>query len=409
MLYEMFQFQDDIGGPARAAARMMAGWMAQAPVWMQDSFAGRSMAAGLEVFAQAAVTQTRPPFGIDQVQIGNRAVAVTERVALSLPFGDLLHFQKDSDIPLPRVLLVAPISGHFATLLRGTVATLLPDHDVYITDWRNARDVPLSEGLFELDDFVEHVMRFMEALGPGGHVVAVCQPTVGVLVAVAMLAKQRSPAQPASMTLMAGPIDTRLSPTKVNKMANDKPIAWFEDNLIATVPARYLGAGRRVYPGFMQLTAFVSMNFERHSKAWQGQFDALYAGDLEKAGVHRKFYDEYLAVMDLDAAFYLQTVERIFQTHDLPRGVMKFRGEVVDLGVIRRTALLTVEGELDDICAIGQTMAALDLCSGIPAFMKQHHLQSGVGHYGVFSGRRWQTQIYPRVRALIQSTTVVAA
>ena len=409
MLYEMFQAQDDLAGPARAMARLVAGWIGYAPPWVQQSFSARSLAAGLDVFASAGVTHSRPPFGIGHVQSGNRMVAVTERVAHALPFGDLLHFQKDSDIPQPRLLVVAPLSGHFATLLRGTVATLLPEHDVYITDWRNARDVPLTEGPFELDDFIEHTMRFMEVLGPGSHVLAVCQPTVGVLAAVALLAKARSPAQPASMTLMAGPIDTRLNPTKVNALANSKPIKWFEDNLIATVPGRYAGAGRRVYPGFMQLTAFISMNMDRHVKAWTAQYDNVYAGDAEKAAVHRKFYDEYLAVMDLDAAFYLQTVRKVFQDHELPRGVMQFRGEPIDLGVIRRTAMLTVEGELDDICAIGQTMAALDLCTGVPPFMKRHHLQSGVGHYGVFNGKRWQQQIYPQVRELIQSTTTAIA
>jgi poly(3-hydroxybutyrate) depolymerase len=407
MLYEMFQAQDDLAGPARAMAKLVAGWIGHAPPWVQASYGARSLAAGLDVFASAGVTHSRPPFGIDTVPMGNRMAAVTERVAHRLPFGDLLHFQKDSDIAQPRLLVVAPLSGHFATLLRGTVATLLPEHDVYITDWRNARDVPLSEGPFELDDFVEHVVRFMEVLGPGSHVLAVCQPTVGVLAAVALLAKARSPAQPASMTLMAGPIDTRLNPTKVNALANSKPIKWFEENLIATVPARYAGAGRRVYPGFMQLTAFISMNMDRHVKAWTAQYDNLYAGDAEKAAVHSKFYDEYLAVMDLDAAFYLQTVRKIFQEHELPRGVMQFRGETIDLGLIRRTAMLTVEGEMDDICAIGQTMAALDLCTGVPPFMKRHHLQSGVGHYGVFNGKRWQQQIYPRVRELIQSTTVM--
>jgi poly(3-hydroxybutyrate) depolymerase len=407
MLYEMFQVQDDLAGPARAMAKLVAGWIGHAPPWVQASYGARSLTAGLDVFASAGVTHTRPPFGIDHVQMGNRMVGVTELVAHRLPFGDLLHFQKDSDIVQPRLLVVAPLSGHFATLLRGTVATLLPDHDVYITDWRNARDVPLSDGSFELDDFVEHTMRFMEELGPGSHVLAVCQPTVGVLAAVALLAKARSPAQPASMTLMAGPIDTRLNPTKVNALANSKPIKWFEDNLIATVPARYAGAGRRVYPGFMQLTAFISMNMDRHAKAWAAQYDNLYAGDTEKAAVHSKFYNEYLAVMDLDAAFYLQTVRKIFQDHELPRGVMQYRGETIDLGLIRRTAMLTVEGELDDICAIGQTMAALDLCKGVPPFMKRHHLQSGVGHYGVFNGKRWQQQIYPRVRELIQSTTVI--
>jgi polyhydroxyalkanoate depolymerase len=290
-------------------------------------------------------------------------------------------------------------------LLRGTVETALSDHDVYITDWRNARDVPLSGGTFDLDDYIEHTVQFMEAVGPGGHVLAVCQPTVGVLVAVSVMAQARNPAQPASMTLMAGPIDTRLNPTVVNKLAKSKPIEWFESNLIATVPGRYAGAGRRVYPGFMQLTAFVSMNLDRHLKAHGTQFDNLVAGDSERAAVHRRFYDEYLAVMDLDAAFYLQTISKIFQEHALPRGLLTYRGNKIDLGAIRRTAMLTVEGELDDICAIGQTMAALDLCAGVPPYMKGHHLQSGVGHYGVFNGKRWNREIYPRVRQLIQAAT----
>jgi len=405
MLYEMYQAQEDLAGPARAMARLTAGWLSHAPQWVQAQYAVRNLAAGLELYAGAAVTHTRPAFGIDRVKVGNRVVEVRERVVQSLPFGDLLHFEKDIQVEQPRLLVVAPLSGHFATLLRGTVATLLGEHDVYITDWRNARDVPLSQGAFELDDFVEHTMQFMETVGPGGHVLAVCQPTVGVLVAVATMAQARSHAQPASMTLMAGPIDTRLNPTTVNQLAKSKPMEWFESKLIATVPARYPGAGRRVYPGFMQLTAFVSMNLDRHLKAHGTQFDTLVAGDAEKAAVHRKFYDEYLAVMDLDAAFYLQTISKIFQEHELPRGVMTYRGQKVDLGAIRRTAMLTVEGENDDICAIGQTMAALDLCVGVPPFMKQHHLQSGVGHYGVFNGKRWINEIYPRVRQIIQSTT----
>ena len=405
MLYEMFQAQDDLIGPARAMARLTAGWLGHAPQWVQASYAVRHWNAGLEVFAGSAVTHSRPAFGIDTVIAGNREVAVRERVVHSLPFGDLLRFEKDVDAEQPRVLVVAPLSGHFATLLRGTVQTMLPEHDVYITDWRNARDVPLSAGPFELDDFIEHTMRFMEAIGPGGHVLAVCQPTVGVLAAVALMAEGRNPAQPASMTLMAGPIDTRLNPTKVNALANSKPIEWFEEKLIATVPGRYAGAGRRVYPGFMQLTAFVSMNLDRHVKAFVSQYENLYAGDAEKAEVHRRFYDEYLAVMDLDAAFYLQTVRKIFQEHELPRGVLKYRGHTIDLAASRRTAMLTVEGEMDDICAIGQTMAALDLCTGVPNFMKQHHLQTGVGHYGVFNGKRWSREIYPRVRELIQANT----
>jgi polyhydroxyalkanoate depolymerase len=407
MLYELYQAQDDLAGPARAMARLTASWLGHAPSWVQQSYAARNFAAGLDLFANYGTTHSRPPFGIGQVRVGNRDLEVTERVVQSLPFGDLLHFHKDTDIEQPRLLVVAPLSGHFATLLRGTVTVLLPDHDVYITDWRNARDVPLSDGSFDLDDFAEHVMNFMETIGPGGHVLAVCQPTVGVLMAVALLAAARSPAQPASMTLMAGPIDTRLNPTKVNELAKSKPIEWFEQNLIATVPARYPGAGRKVYPGFMQLTAFVSMNLDRHQKAFANQFDHLVAGNTEKAEIHRKFYDEYLAVMDLDAAFYLQTVKKVFQDHELPRGILQYRGSTLDLGVIRRTAMLTVEGELDDICAIGQTMAALDLCVGVPPFMKRHHLQSGVGHYGVFNGKRWAREIYPRVRELIQATTAV--
>ncbi len=405
MLYEMFQAQDDLAGPARAMARLTAGWLGHAPQWVQTSYAARHMTAGLGVFIGSAITHTRPPFGIDRVTVGNREHEVRERVIHSLPFGDLLRFEKDVATEQPRLLVVAPLSGHFATLLRGTVQTLLPDHDVYITDWRNARDVPLSAGPFELDDFIEHTMRFMEVLGPGSHVLAVCQPTVGVLAAVALLAQARNPAQPASMTLMAGPIDTRLNPTKVNELANRKPIEWFEDNLIATVPGRYPGAGRRVYPGFMQLTAFVSMNLDRHVKAFAAQYENLYAYNAEKAEVHKRFYDEYLAVMDLDAAFYLQTVRKVFQEHELPRGKLQYRGQTIDLAAIRRTAMLTVEGELDDICAIGQTMAALDLCIGVPPFMKRHHLQSGVGHYGVFNGKRWAREVYPRVREIIQATT----
>ena len=405
MLYQMYQAQDDLAGPVRAVAKLTAGWLGYAPPWLQSTLAIRNVSAGLDVFAHAATTHKRPPFGIGEVMVGNRMVEVSERVVHSEPFGDLLHFHKDIDAEQPRVLVVAPISGHFATLLRGTVATLLPEHDVYITDWHNARDVPLAAGIFDLDGFIEHTMRFIEALGPGGHVVAVCQPTVGVLAAVSLLAQARSPAQPASMTLMAGPIDTRLNPTKVNELAKSQPIEWFADNVIATVPARYAGAGRRVYPGFMQLTAFVSMNLDRHVDAFRSQFYNLVDGDADKVAVHRRFYDEYLAVMDLDAAFYLETIRSIFQEHDLPRGEMFYRGVRIDLGAIRRTAILTVEGELDDICAIGQTMAALDLCVGVPPFMKRHHLQSGVGHYGVFNGKRWTNHIYPRVREIIQATT----
>ncbi|MEI6160008.1 MAG: polyhydroxyalkanoate depolymerase, partial [Roseococcus sp.] len=333
----------------------------------------------------------------------NRLAEVEEEVVASTPFADLLQFRKDIDQALPRVLVVAPMSGHFATLLRGTVQVLLQDHDVFITDWKNARDVPLSAGRFGLDEFIEHVMRFQEAIGPGGHVQAVCQPVVAVLAAVAVMAEDHNPCSPRSMTLMAGPIDARQHRTKVNELAESKGIDWFERSLIAKVPWRYPGAGRRVYPGAVQLSAFMSMNLERHLKAHQEQFWAIFDGDAAKAAQHRRFYDEYLAVMDLPAEFFLETVSRIFQEHSLARGELTWRGRLVRPEAIRRTAVMTVEGEKDDICGIGQTMAALDPCRSVPVPMRRHHLQTGVGHYGVFSGRRYAQAIYPRVREMIQA------
>jgi poly(3-hydroxybutyrate) depolymerase len=299
--------------------------------------------------------------------------------------------------------VVAPMSGHFATLLRNTVEVLLQDHDVYITDWHNARDVPLADGIFGLDEFTAHVMDFLRAIGPGAHVLAVCQPVVSVLAAVSIMAEDHDPCSPRSMSLLAGPIDTRIKPTKVNELANSKPIEWFEKTLIAKVPWRHKGGGRRVYPGAMQLTAFMTMNLERHIKAHHDQFWSLQDGDVAKASMHRRFYDEYFAVMDLPADFYLETVRTVFQEHSLPLGTLAWRGRPVKPQAIRRTAIVTVEGEKDDICAIGQTMAALDICHGVPVTMKRHHLQTGVGHYGVFAGRRWAQQIYPRVREVIQT------
>jgi poly(3-hydroxybutyrate) depolymerase len=284
------------------------------------------------------------------------------------------------------------------------VKTMLPDHDVYITDWHNARDVPLSAGDFDFDDFIDHVIAFLEHLGPGAHVVAVCQPAVAVLAAVALMAASGSPAQPRSMTLMAGPIDTRIHPTKVDDLAMQHSIDWFQTNLIYRVPPGHAGTSREVYPGFLQLSAFMAMNMERHIRAFARQFENLVDGDDKATSAHRAFYDEYFAVMDLSAAFYLQTVSRIFQQHELARGVLVSRGRPVNPAAIRRTALLTVEGENDDICAIGQTLAAQELCTGLHPLRKQHHLQTGVGHYGVFSGRRWATEVYPRVRTLIQSS-----
>jgi polyhydroxyalkanoate depolymerase len=278
---------------------------------------------------------------------------------------------------------------------------MLPDHDVYITDWHNARFVPVGDGKFGLDEYVAHLISFLEFLGPAAHLVAVCQPTVAALAAVAVMAEDGHPAQPHSMTLMAGPIDTRVNPTKVNQLAMSKPIEWFESRLIGTVPLRYEGAMRRVYPGFVQISAFVSMNAERHAQAFIDMFNHLYSRNPEKAASIAHFYEEYLAVADLPAEFYLETVQKVFQEYALPLGKMEFRGQKIDPAVIRRTALLTVEGEKDDICALGQTLAAQEMCSGIRMSRKQHHVQAGVGHYGVFNGRRWQNEIYPMVRDFI--------
>ncbi|MCQ4159816.1 polyhydroxyalkanoate depolymerase [Roseomonas sp. GC11] len=401
MMYQIYQAQQDLMTPIRQFARGTGALLRQFDTGRPETYGLRQLTAALELLGSTAITHERPSFGFRTVQVGNRAVAVEEEPVFSTPFGTLLHFRKEIDIPQPRILVVAPMSGHFATLLRGTVQVLLPDNDVYITDWTNARDVPLSAGRFGFDEFVDHVIRFQEEIGPGGHILAVCQPAVPVLAAVSLMAEDRNPATPRSMTLMAGPIDTRISPTKVNELAQSKPIAWFEQHLIDTVPWRLRGGGRRVYPGALQLTAFMSMNMNRHVNAHVEQFRNLVGGDSELADAHRRFYDEYLAVMDLPAEFYLETVRRVFQEHHLPMGKLTHRNRPVRPEAIRRTRLLTVEGERDDICGIGQTSAALDLCRSIPHTMKRNHLQIGAGHYGVFSGRRWANEVYPLVREII--------
>jgi poly(3-hydroxybutyrate) depolymerase len=401
MLYQVYQTHSDVMEPVRSWATSALRAIGQPLAGITDNAVLRNLSAAYELISRAGLTHDRPAFGIDRITVGNREVAVSERAALTTPFGTLLHFKKDVDVAQPRVLLVAPLSGHFATLLRGTVRTMLPEHDVYITDWHNVRDVGLSHGRFGFDEYIEHLVRFIEAIGLGAHVVAVCQPCVAVLVAAAVMAQMNHAAQPRSMTLMAGPIDCRVNPTKVNALANSKPIEWFEQNLIATVPMRYLGAFRRVYPGFVQLAAFMSMNIERHLKAHRELYDNIAKGEHEKAQVTRAFYDEYFAVLDLTAEFYLETVRLVFQEYALPAGKLQWHGDLVEPRAIRRTMLLTVEGERDDICAVGQTVAAHDLCSGLRPYLKRHHMQPGVGHYGVFSGNRWNNQIYPLVKNVI--------
>lgn len=402
MLYTGYQLLCDMLEPSRMAARTAlamrdGGWIADphAP-WT------RRVLALADGYALSAITHEAPPFQIDSVDCGNARVAVVEEVALGLPFGRLLHFSKpDVDTPQPKMLVVAPLSGHFATLLRGTVQTLLRDHDVYITDWANARDVPLSAGRFGADEYVDYVIRFIQHLGPRAHVLAVCQPCVPALAAVAVMAARGDPLQPRSLTLMGGPVDVREAPTAVNRLATSQPMRWFEDNLISTVPWRHGGAGRRVYPGFMQLTAFMSMNMGRHFAQFRKLYQHLADDEQKEAARIRDFYAEYMAVLDLTAEFYLETVEQIFQKATLARGEMTHHGVRVDCGAIRRTALLTVEGERDDICGVGQTAAAHRLCSSLRPHLKRHHLQPGVGHYGVFSGSKWEREVYPQVRSLV--------
>ena len=403
MIYQAYQAYADVMTPVHGMARSVIATCDRARWALRASNSVRRIAAANQVLALARLTHKRPAFNIGSVTVGEHEFAVTEEVVHRTPFCSMLHFKKDGCNTLPRVLLVAPLSGHFTTLLRGTVQTLLRDHDVYLTDWQNVRDVPLYKGSFNLDDFIEHIIRFLERLGPGGHLVAVCQPTVAALAAVAVMAAEGNPAQPVTMTLMAGPMDTRINPTKVNELATSKSIEWFERNLIGIVPLRYEGRLRRVYPGFVQLAAFMSMNLDRHTKSFADLYRFLSEGDFEQAEPILTFYHEYFAMMDLPAEFYLQTISAVFQQHLLPKGQFKYRGQLVEPRAIRRTALLTVEGEKDDICAVGQTLAAQDMCTSIRPYMKEHHMQPGVGHYGVFNGRRWDNQIYPHLREFIFS------
>jgi len=401
LLYQAYQTQSDLLSPWRLAAQSLASalWVPRTErTWL------RQLAAACDLVGRLRLTHSRPPYGIGEVLVNGEPVAVDETVALQLPFGSLLHFKKRAADPGPPVLLVAPLSGHFATLLRETARTLLQDHDVYITDWHNARDVHLRHGAFGLDDYIDYLVRFTAHLGPGAHMVAVCQPCVAALAATALMAEDGHAAAPASLTLMAGPVDCRVNPTEVNRLATSKPIEWFEQNLISHVPLPHAGHMRRVYPGFVQLTAFMSMNPERHQQSFRTMIDHLVDGRVDEARTIQDFYEEYLAVNDLPAEFYLETVAKVFQTFDLARGELMWRGRRVNTAAIRRTALMTVEGERDDICAIGQTVAAQDLCPGIRPYRKTHHIQTGVGHYGVFSGRRWQSQIYPRVREHIHAS-----
>jgi polyhydroxyalkanoate depolymerase len=400
MMYQGYQAWSNWSAPFRTAA--LGAVRLRDFMDVQDQPLISHFLAWLDVSQGAHITHTRPDFGIDKVMVGNRELEVRQETALHLPFCDLIHFAKDDlDSRQPKMLVVAPLSGHFSTLLRGTVRTLLQDHDVYITDWVNARDVPVVDGAFDFDDYVAYVIQFLEHIGPESHVLAVCQPCVQTLAAVSLMAEDKNPAQPLTMTLMGGPVDTRTAPTSVNQLAGSKPISWFEDKLISRVPYGHPGFGRRVYPGFVQLSAFMAMNPERHIAQHRRMQALLAAGNTEEAAVIQDFYKEYFAVLDMTAEFFLETVDRVFQRDLLGQGKLEYRGRKVRPSAIHRTALLTVEGERDDICAVGQTAAAHDLCSTLRPHMKRHHLQPGVGHYGLFSGRKWEQQIYPQVKNIV--------
>jgi len=402
MLYSLYEMQQLALAPVRAMADTTLTVLGHPLVPLAHTQFGRAMAAGAEVLHGVIQNRSKPDWGLDKVSIGDTDYAVLEHVVREDAFCQLRRFQRvgrDSD---PKVLLVAPMSGHFATLLRGTVARLMADHDVYVTDWRDAAQVPRQAGAFGVDDYIDHLMAYMRLLGPDVHVIAVCQPAPLVLSAVALLAAANDPAQPLSMTLMGGPVDTAAEPTLVTRFAENRPIPWFQHNLLADVPAHYPGHGRRVYPGFLQLAAFLMMNPGRHVGAHFEQFHHLIRGDGDSAESHRRFYDEYLSVADVSADFYLETVDRIFKRRCLPEGTMTWRGHPVEPKAIRSTALMTVEGELDDISAPGQTLAAQALCPSVPDHLRVQHMEENVGHYGIFNGRRWRDSIAPRIGEFIR-------
>ena len=401
MLYQTYQLQRQFAEPVRLWANALGRVYSSRYNPLSDTWFGKSMAAGAEIISRLTQNYGKPAFGLKTTNIDGVEVAVNEEILLRKPFCQLLHFRPDTAKPSPKVLLVAPMSGHYDTLLRGTVEALLPDHDVHITDWSDAREVPLTEGNFDLDDYVDYIIEFCRYLGPNVHVIAVCQPSVPVLAAAALMAQAKDPRQPKSLTLMGGPIDTRVSPTVPNDLAMRNSMMWFRQNVISTVPFGHPGAMRRVYPGFLQLTSFISMNFDRHVNSHMRQFEHLVRGDDDPAEGHRRFYDEYLAVMDLTAEFYLQTIQVVFKEHQLPRGVWVSRGRKIDPSAIE-TALMTVEGELDDISGLGQTKAAHTLTPNIPGARRTHWEQPRVGHYGIFNGGKWREQIMPRVRAFIR-------
>ncbi len=404
MLYHHYEMQRLALAPMRALASNMLGILDLPGNPMRQTQLGRVTAAMLDSFEHSTRQFGKPAFGHDSTVIDGETVNVVEEAVLVRPWVELKRFKRLADRPNdPPVLIVAPMSGHYATLLRGTVKAMLPDHDVYITDWSDARDVPLSAGDFDLDDYIDTIIDCIRMLGRDVHVIAVCQPAVPVLAAVALMNAANDPDVPRSMTLIGGPIDTREGPTKVNEFAKRHDLDWFKRHTIHPVPIGNPGFMRKVYPGFLQLAGFMAMNLDRHVQAHWDMFDHLVQGDGENLGAKRRFYDEYRSVMDLSATYYLQTIEAVFQEHLLPRGLLFHRDQLVEPAAIRRTALMTIEGERDDISGIGQTRASHALARELPEKMRTHHEQPGVGHYGLFNGRRFREEIAPRIKAFIQT------
>ncbi len=401
MLYNGYELQRTMLASASTWATMSAE-MLKNPNNMFGYLAGGSVtASALEVFAHAAAPRGKPPFALDTIEHEGKTLDVSEDIVLQKPFGQLKRFSHAGSEGKPRLLIVAPMSGHYATLLRGTVERMIPDHQVYITDWRDAKNVPLSDGSFDLDDYVDYIVEFLEHIGEGAHMLAVCQPSVPCFAATALMAADKHPCRPKTLTMMGGPIDTREAPTAVNTMAMQRPHSWFEQNVIATIPMQYPGAGRKVYPGFLQLAGFMSMNLGGHLNSHWEMFKHLVDGDGESADATKEFYDEYRAVCDMTAEFYLQTVDLVFQTHALPKGEMMHRGRRVDLTAIKDIALLAIEGERDDISGLGQTKAALMLTPNLPDTHKKYLMAESVGHYGIFNGSKWRTKIAPVVEKWI--------
>jgi poly(3-hydroxybutyrate) depolymerase len=398
MLYQVYEMNHAAMMPLRMMADAGLNFWTSGQNPLSQSSMGRSASASLQLFERLTRRYGKPQFGIAEIESDGVTYPVVERSIVSKPFCRLLHFRKQGYAGTQeKLLIVAPMSGHYATLLRGTVEGMLPHFDVYVTDWADARTVPLADGAFDLDDYIDYVRSFLHILDERAHVMAVCQPSVPVLAAVSMMSAAKDELSPKSMILMGGPIDTRRNPTAVNKLAEEKGSDWFRKNAIMTVPFPHLGAGRSVYAGFLQLTGFMTMNLDRHMDAHRELFWHLVDGDGDSADKHRTFYDEYMSVMDLTSEFYLQTVDRVFVHHDLPNGSFRYRGELVKPELITETALMTIEGERDDISGVGQTEAAHDLCSGLPKDKHVHYLQQGVGHYGVFSGSRFRQNIVPRI------------